>query len=245
MEEVMFDSLALENQKRKWATMISFAIETTFVAMLVAAPLAFTDKLQSLHFGDRLVAPMAMTAEPASPPEHQAVNNASRSEVTPEGRVVAPSSIPPTVAQLVDRMQIGQAGPSDSIPGAVPMSDQLNPLMRHIIADLKPRGVSTSAAASHGPVIISHLNPGMLINRVQPIYPHAAILTKTEGTVTLTAIIDASGRITHLQVVSGPPLLINAALDAVRQWRYRPYILNGSPVEVETQVSVVFNLNSH
>jgi periplasmic protein TonB len=97
---------------------------------------------------------------------------------------------------------------------------------------------------SHGPVVISHLDPGLLINRVQPIYPRTAVIARTEGTVTLTAVIDKSGRITQLHVVSGPALLINAAIDAVRQWRYKPYILNGSPVEVETQVSVIFNLNN-
>lgn len=238
----MFDSLALENPKRKWATLMSFALETTFVVMLIAAPLAFTDKLQLVHLGDRLVAPIATSPEPApqNPPPPQPVNN-STSEVTPEGRVIAPSSIPPTIAQLVDRMQITPAGSGDSIPGAIPMPGQVNPLMRRLLDEMKPHEMAPPTP--RGPLVISNLNPGFLIHRVQPVYPRAAILTKTEGTVVLTAVIDINGRITHLQVVSGPTLLINAAMDAVRQWRYKPYILNGSPVEVETQVSVIFNLN--
>ena len=119
----------------------------------------------------------------------------------------------------------------------------MNAFMTHLIEGLKPHTVAPPVAP-HGPVIISVLNPGMLIHRVQPLYPRPAIITHTEGTVVLTAMIDTSGRITQLHVVSGPALLINAAMDAVRQWRYKPYILNGSPVEVETQVSVIFNLNA-
>ena len=240
----MFDSLALENPKRKWATMMSFTLEATFVGMLIAAPLAFTDKLPYLHLGDRLVAPVAMSAEPAQPPEHQPTHNTSRSEITPEGQIIAPPAIPPRIERVVDDAPIAPPGVGDSIPGAIPGVGQVNPTMRRIFDGIRPHEVAAAANVSHGPVIISHLDPGLLIHRVQPIYPRTAIIARTEGTVTLTAVIDTSGRITQLRAVSGHPLLIQAAVDAVRQWRYKPYILNGSPVEVETQVSVIFNLSN-
>jgi protein TonB len=91
-------------------------------------------------------------------------------------------------------------------------------------------------------LIISHLDEGMLLRRMQPVYPHLAITTHTQGSVVLSALINTRGEIEGLQVVSGSPLLVQAALEAVRQWRYRPYILNGTPIEVQTQVTVNFSL---
>ena len=81
-----------------------------------------------------------------------------------------------------------------------------------------------------------------LISRVEPRYPPLAVQIRLQGTVLLHAIISREGTITSLEVVSGHPLLVQAALDAVRQWRYRPTMLNGEPVEVETTVTVIFQL---
>ena len=92
----------------------------------------------------------------------------------------------------------------------------------------------------HGPVPISNLAPGSLIYRVEPVYPRVAALTRAHGIVRMHAIIATDGTIQKLEVIDGPPSLIPAARDAVRQWRYRPYILNGQPVEVETMITVSF-----
>jgi len=81
-----------------------------------------------------------------------------------------------------------------------------------------------------------------LISRVEPRYPTLAVQTRQSGTVVLHAIISRDGRINALEVVSGSPFFVQAALDAVRQWRYRPTMLNGEPVEVETTITVEFRL---
>jgi protein TonB len=93
------------------------------------------------------------------------------------------------------------------------------------------------------PIRVSVISEGNLIRRVQPAYPSPARAAGIQGQVTLTAIISKAGEIESLHVVSGHPFLARAALDAVQQWRYRPYILNGEPVEVETQITVNFKLN--
>jgi periplasmic protein TonB len=82
----------------------------------------------------------------------------------------------------------------------------------------------------------------MLIHQVRPKYPPLARTTRTEGVVLLDAVIDKEGRIQSLRVISGHPLLTQAALDAVKQWRYRPTLLNGEPVEVSTTITVTFTL---
>jgi protein TonB len=83
---------------------------------------------------------------------------------------------------------------------------------------------------------------GMAISKPQPIYPPIARAARVQGTVILQATISKTGAIENMKVVSGPPMLQQAAMDAVRSWRYRPYLLNGEPVEVETQVNVIFTL---
>jgi protein TonB len=81
-----------------------------------------------------------------------------------------------------------------------------------------------------------------MVRQVQPLYPQIAKTAHVQGTVLLHAIIAKDGSVQELQYVSGPPLLMKAAMDAVREWRYQPTLLNGEPVEVETTISVIFSL---
>jgi protein TonB len=108
-------------------------------------------------------------------------------------------------------------------------------------------GDSLEAAAPPLPPIarpprISHMMEGNLIYRVQPVYPALARQARIQGEVVLFAVISREGVIERLQVLSGHPMLVPAALEAVRRWRYRPYVLNGEPIEVDTQVTVNFHL---
>jgi len=83
---------------------------------------------------------------------------------------------------------------------------------------------------------------GMITKKVAPEYPAVAKAARVQGTIVLQATISKTGTIQNLRVISGPPLLQQAALDAVQQWQYRPYLLMGQPVEVETTVNVIFTL---
>ncbi len=91
-------------------------------------------------------------------------------------------------------------------------------------------------------VRISHMSEGDLVRKVLPVYPPLARSARIQGQVVLQAVISKEGIIENLRVVAGHPMLAPAAIDAVRQWRYRPYILNNEPVEVETQITVNFSL---
>ncbi|HWZ42076.1 MAG TPA: energy transducer TonB [Candidatus Saccharimonadales bacterium] len=87
---------------------------------------------------------------------------------------------------------------------------------------------------------ISHIDEGLLTQKVTPVYPVIASRTGIQGDVKLYAIIARDGSIENLKLISGHPLLVTAAMDAVAQWKYKPYILNGEPVEVETYITVTF-----
>jgi protein TonB len=93
------------------------------------------------------------------------------------------------------------------------------------------------------PLLVSHLDEANLVHRVQPTYPPIARLARVQGTVELRAIISKTGTVENLVVVSGQPMLAAAAIEAVRQWRYRPYLLNNQPIEVETEITVNFLLS--
>ncbi len=91
-------------------------------------------------------------------------------------------------------------------------------------------------------LLVTHLEPAMLIRRVEPIYPALARQIHREGQVELHAVISTDGTIQSLQVVNGDPLFLQSATDAVRQWRYHPTVLNGQPVEIETYITVIYTL---
>jgi protein TonB len=97
-------------------------------------------------------------------------------------------------------------------------------------------------AAKHPLRLSEPVVEAQLISRIEPRYPPLALQTRQSGTVVLHAIIGRDGHINALQIVSGSPFFVQAALDAVRQWRYRPTLLDGEPVEVETTITVVFQL---
>jgi protein TonB len=89
------------------------------------------------------------------------------------------------------------------------------------------------------------MSEGDLIHKVLPIYPPLARSARIQGDVVLQAVISRQGAIENLRVLAGHPMLVPAAIEAVRQWRYRPYVLNSEPVEVETQVTVKFSLGGN
>jgi protein TonB len=91
--------------------------------------------------------------------------------------------------------------------------------------------------------VSSGVSTGMLVRRVQPNYPPLARQARIQGVVVLQAQISKDGNIENLQLISGHPMLAPAAIEAVKQWKYKPYLLNGEPVEVETQVQVNFTLS--
>jgi len=129
-------------------------------------------------------------------------------------------------------MQGMGSGSGTGIMGGMPGGTGSGPVIN--VAKPKPVGPQR---------ISSGVMQGQIIQRTQPVYPPIARAAHMQGTVTLHAIISKTGTIERLEAISGPEMLKGAALDAVKQWRYRPYLLNGEPTEVDTTVIVNFNLN--
>jgi len=226
-----------ERRRRSKAFGFSILIETAALALLVIAPLVTSvakpvfkqPEFTPIAFG-KASTPIA-SHNHNNPPHHPGILTG----ILVPGR---PPARPP---------QEEPEGGGEN-PGSTFNSEQseFNPILFSAVRAIEPSPVVEPKKSDlNRPLKVSStIIEARLISRVEPRYPQLAVITKREGTVVLHAIISRDGRIDFLEVVSGPPLLVPAALDAVRQWRYRPTLLNGEPVEVETSITVNFRLHA-
>ena len=158
------------------------------------------------------------------------------------GKLVAPKVIPKDIKIIKEDEQPDMsAGMTGGVPGGI-AGGSMGGVMGGIIGGVggaPPPPKPVQGRIRQG----GNVTAASLINRVQPVYPPLARQTRISGTVRLHAIIGKNGGVEQLEVISGHPLLVQSALDAVRQWRYRPTQLNGEAVEVDTTIDVIFSLN--
>jgi protein TonB len=159
-----------------------------------------------------------------------------------------PPVIPDTIQQIADETTMPTTA-APELPGvpwgleARSTDSVLTGLLAGLPAHSPPLPPSSLPRTGRpGRLRISHVDPAKLIFQPKPNYPPLALATRVQGTVRLEAIINRNGQIGELRVLSGHPLLVRAALDAVSRWRYQPTLLNGEPVEVVTEIEVRFSL---
>jgi protein TonB len=157
-------------------------------------------------------------------------------------QIVMPSSIPPTISTIVDQ---APAAPSIRETGIWKGSGNPRQGVWQSIGDSPTAVAPPSPAAPPKPIRISQFGEGNLAYKVQPQYPQIARVAGVQGAVRLRAIVSRTGTIENLSVISGHAMLVAAAVEAVKHWRYRPYMLNGEPIEVETEITVNFTLAGH
>jgi protein TonB len=230
-----------ENQShRGWTALASFTLQALVVLALLLVPLVFASGLPSLQFILPLVAPAAAPPPPSGAAARTRAN--TMSQVTPDGRPIAPASIPHGVTAIEDQAPPIPPG-TVGIVGGTGNSLTTNPIINSIATATAGMAPPLPLKPIVRPPRISRMMEAYLVHRVQPEYPPLARSARIQGQVLLHAIIARDGSIENLRVLSGHPMLVAAALSAVRQWRYRPYSLNGEPVEVETEITVNFVLS--
>lgn len=236
----LLDSAYGNRSHRGWATLASFAAQALAACTLLILPLLHPQGLPRL----KLLSGLSPILAPQPPPPKLRVHSPTTvaSNMSVDNQLISPPSIPPTIRQLTEiipppPVDLGSIGVENGTGNRATSSSVLNSIAGAISSVAPPKPTVT-----HRP-LLSHMMEGNLIYRVEPRYPPLAIQARIQGDVVLQAMISRSGMIENLQLVSGHPMLVHAAMDAVRQWRYRPYILNDEAIEVETQVTVKFILN--
>ena len=227
-----------ESARRGWTTLASFTMQAFALSLLFAISLIWMERPPQVRWL-QLTAPAAFTPPAAEQPAGGHHTAAAAGNPRP-GEIIAPRSIP---------RQIAAGDDSDSVPAAPDFASIGTGSGRgpgvgvpHSIGDGLPVVIPARPAVIK-PLVVSHLAEANLLHKVQPSYPALARQAHVQGTVELRAIISKAGTIENLVVVRGHPMLAAAAIDAVRQWRYRPYLLNNEPIEVETEITVNFALS--
>jgi protein TonB len=215
---------------------ISTLIQLCLVGFLVLLPLIFTEALPKGQLTTWLVAPPP--PPPPPPPAAPQIQHVQKVTEIVDGALRTPSKIPKKIQMIKEEETPQAAGVTGGVVGGVP-GGSANGVIGGIIGSAAP---PPKVATPQKLRVSSGVVEGLKLSAPNPTYPQMARIAHIQGDVILQATISKTGVVENLRGVSGHPILIQAALDAVRQWKYKPYILNGEPVEVETTIKVLFHM---
>lgn len=230
-----------QSARRSWTTVASFTMQAIAVSFLLLIPLLTVQGPPQMwtHFAERMLAPPAPPAPPSPPGPRHTIRGSEVVGIHLLQPVVIPVGVRPITDEVGAAPDFNSIGVRDSIGG---QRDGVAQSIGNALP-IAPSPPPTPVPARR--LRISNLGEGSLIHRVQPVYPPLARQARIQGPVQLRAIISKTGTIEGLTLISGHAMLSGAAIEAVRQWRYRPYLLNGEPIEVETEITVNFTLSGN
>src|SRR3954467_15453029 len=237
-----------QKKRQSFATVTSFVLNCLAIGVMLIMPLVFTESLPKGQLLTFLVAPPP--PPPPPPPAAEQVRKVVReiqTDLLNTGQLRTPIKIPQKVQMIKEEEapppMPAMGGVVGGVPGGIP-GGQLGGVMGSIVSAGNAPVPKFVPVVPQRVRISQGVTRGLLIQKVEPPYPSLARAARVQGEVVLSALIDANGQITNLQLVSGHPMLVPSAIAAVKQWRYKPYLLNGAPVEVETTITVIFSLSS-
>lgn len=250
----MFEQSIVEatgKTQRGWPVAASLTLQSSLVGVALLMPLLHPEILPGTAW-----ATLPLAAPPPPPPARTQAASVTKPvmrtvrSLIDGTRLLQPRAIPQKVAMIDDgdiaAVQAGvQGGVQGGIEGGVP-----DGAVRAVISAAQPPPTppvlhEEPVAKPKEPIRVrrgGEVQEAMLVHRVIPAYPPLARQARIEGRVVFRAVISAQGLIRSLELVSGHPLLVEPAREAVRQWRYRPTLLNGEPCEVDTVIEVNFTL---
>jgi protein TonB len=236
----MFDDLVLSGKTKKthksWTVLLSTIVQALILGVMILIPLIYTEALPKTLLTTFLVAP---PPPPPPPPPAAAPVKVIRPKIIPTQTMTAPRVIPKNVAIVKDEApDLAGVDGGFGVAGGTGAGGVLGGILGS--SGPAPPKIAAPARIKVG----GNVQQGKMLRQTAPVYPAIAKTAHVSGTIILHAIIAKDGSIQELQYVSGPPLLMKAAMDAVRDWRYTPTQLNGEPVEIDTTISVVFSLGS-
>jgi protein TonB len=241
-EDSLIESGGRLKTSRGWTSIVSFIIQIGIIGVMVLIPLIFTEALPKQQLMTFLVAPPLPPPPPPPAAAPVKIVKVIQTDIV-NGQLRTPTKIPKKILENLKEdeapPQMAATGVVGGVPGGVPggsMGGVIGSVLSATPVAVPKIATPTRVRVSSG------VQSGLLIRKVQPNYPPLARQARIQGVVVLQAQISKDGNIENLQLISGHPMLAPAAIEAVKQWKYKPYLLNGEPVEVETQVQVNFTL---
>ena len=236
----MFEDSLVESTGRirtgsRWYAIESFAFQAALLAVLILIPYLYPDSLPKRVLATLLLAP------PPPPAAAQAPQ-------APAARAVIPVQLAGLIAPTVIPHRIAEGDSAPATPPGVDLNfgtpgPDFAPGVMSALGSAPPPPVVTRPKPSAPLRISAGVAKGHLLVPIQPVYPVIAKEARVQGTVTIEAMISKQGLVEGVHVISGPPLLVQAAIAGVNRARYVPFKLNGNPVEVNTTINIVFNLD--
>jgi protein TonB len=254
-EDQLFQSSMIENNRIKSSSktldfLIALSVNMAILAGPILAGLIYTDTLNMRQFETTfLMAPPPPPPPPPAPAAPMVKAAPVRRVFETAGKLIAPTVVPKTIAVIKEAPlppDVGGGGVPGGVPGGVAggsmggvIGGVIGGVNTTVIAPLAPKENRPKAPVRVG----GRVREPKLVYRVDPTYPPLARQTHMQGVVVIDAILDEQGNVVEAKITSGPPLLIQAALDAVRKWKYEPTYLNDQPVQVQLNVTVTFRLS--
>lgn len=252
LKSSLIENNRIKSSSRTLDLLIALTLHLAVLSVPILAGLYFTDHLNLKEFqGTFLIAPPPPPPPPPAPavamvkapPTHRVFESA--------GKLIAPSVIPKNVAEIKEAPLPPDMDSRGGVPGGVPggvaggsMGGVIGGVVGGMSTSVPVAPLAPRVSAPKAPVRVGgRVKEPRLISRENPLYPPLARQTHLEGVVVIEAIVDEQGNVVEAKVTSGPPLLIQSALDAVRRWRYEPTYLNEQPVPVQLIVTVSFRLS--
>lgn len=246
-EQTFVDGTA--KTRKPWTVMLSFIGQLALIGVAILIPLIYTDSLPRATLTSLITAP---PPPPPPPPPPQAAPPKVVQKVIPRqfdaNKLMAPKQIPKEIANIKEEdLPPPTTGVVGGVPGGVPGGTP-GGVIGGIIGAV-PSAAPPPPPPKEKPVTPQRIRVGgqvqaaNLIRKVTPVYPALAKQARISGVVRFSALIGKDGTIQNLTLIQGHPLLVAAAQEAVKQWQYKPTLLNGEPVEVATQIDVNFTLS--
>ena len=241
----MLETSWAQRGRQSWTTLTSFGLQALIIGLLLLLPVLQTVGLPSARTVSTPISLGRRSPDPIAGTVRTGASHATQSNILP-ARFMQPSQIPIVIRTGADEPTVqAPGGPGGGLEGTGLPPGTGDGLLSNLMGSGTRPLLPTPPPTITRAIRTSSMLEGNLMHRVDPVYPPLAKTARIQGAVVLVAVISKAGTIDNLHAVSGPPMLVPAAISAVSQWRYLPYILNHEPIEVETQITVNFLLSGN
>lgn len=241
--EGMLEGNRMTKPKSIWDVLVSFLLHTGIVVALILIPMLYTNALDLTQYQKVFLAVPPPPPPPPPPPAaapHQP--KVSKKQFFKQSQLYTPKEVPKAIAHVQEQEEAAPPEQAPGVVGGVPGGME-GGVVGGVLGGTGNGPAPPPKPQPKGPVRVGgNVKRPELVHKVEPQYPPLARQTRVKGNVVIDCVIDKQGNVTQAKIISGHPLLVQSALAAVKQWKFKPTTLNGQPVDVAMTVTVQFNM---